>query len=64
VLNWLLAPLSAALLILIFPKFSLVWLAPFAIAPLLIAAAREPRPWRRLLLGWVCGIVYWFGVCY
>jgi apolipoprotein N-acyltransferase len=35
-----------------------------ALAPLLAAAAREPRPLRRFLLGYVCGIVYWFGVCY
>jgi apolipoprotein N-acyltransferase len=30
----------------------------------LIAVARELRPWRRFLLGWACGIVYWFGVCH
>ncbi len=63
-LNGLLALLSAALLILSFPRFSFVWLAPFALAPLLVAVARESKPWRRLLLGWVCGIVYWFGICY
>jgi len=63
-LNWLLALLSAALLILTFPRFSIVWLAPFAIAPLLLAVAREPNWKKRFLLGWVAGIVYWFGVCY
>ncbi len=52
------------LLILVFPRFNLAWLAPFALTPLLIAAAREPRPWRRFLMGWACGIVFWFGVCY
>ena len=62
-LNWLLACTSAVLLILSFPPFNFTWLAPFALAPLLIALAREPRPWRRFLLGWVTGIVYWFGVC-
>src|SRR3984957_5726615 len=63
-LNWLLACISALLLILVFPRFNFTWLAPFAPAPLLIAVAREPRPWRRFLLGWVAGIIYWFGVCY
>lgn len=63
-LNLLLALASAALLILTFPKFSLVWLAPFALSPLLIALAREPRWPRRFLLGWGAGVVYWFGVCY
>jgi apolipoprotein N-acyltransferase len=63
-LNWVLALLSAALLILTFPKFSLVWLAPIALAPMLLAVSREARPARRFLLGWSAGVVYWFGVCY
>ena len=63
-LNFLLALLSAALLILAFPRFDLVWLAPVALAPLLVAVAREPRWQRRFLLGWSAGVVYWFGVCY
>ena len=63
-LNGLLALLSAALLVLIFPRFHIVWLAPVALAPLLVALAREPRPGRRFLLGWGAGVVYWFGVCY
>jgi len=62
--RYLLAALSAALLILAFPRFDLVWLAPVALAPLLIATALEPRPMQRLLLGYVCGVIYWFGVCY
>jgi apolipoprotein N-acyltransferase len=64
VLNVVLALASAALLILTFPKFSIVWLAPVALAPLLVAVARETRPLRRFLLGWSAGVVYWFGVCY
>src|SRR5207248_8147681 len=63
VLNWTLALASAALLILTFPGFSLAWLAPFAMAPMLLAVARE-RGWRmRFLLGWSAGVVYWSGVC-
>ena len=63
-LNWLLALGSAALLILTFPGFSIVWFAPVALTPLLVAMAREPRWGRRFLLGWSAGVVYWFGVCY
>ena len=63
-LNWLLALASAGLLVLCFPRFQIAWLAPVALAPLLIALAREPRPLRRFLLGWTSGVVYWFGVCY
>jgi apolipoprotein N-acyltransferase len=64
VLNWLLALLSAALLILTFPSFNIVWFAPVALAPLLLAAVRERRALRRFLMGWAAGVVYWFGVCY
>ena len=63
-LNWLLALASAALLIFTFPRFSIVWFAPIALTPLLIAMAREPRWPRRFLLSWSAGVVYWFGVCY
>ena len=63
-LNWLLALASAALLILTFPRFSIVWFAPVALAPFLVAMARETRWKRRFLLGWSAGVVYWFGVCY
>jgi apolipoprotein N-acyltransferase len=64
VLNTVLALLSAALLILTFPGFHIAGLAPVALAPLLVAVARERRPWRRFLLGWEAGFVFWFGVCY
>jgi apolipoprotein N-acyltransferase len=63
-LNWALALLSALLSILVFPKFNFVWLAPVALSPLLVAAVRETNPWRRFAMGWVCGVVYWAGVCY
>ena len=63
-LSWLLALLSGSFLVLCFPRFQIAGLAAMALAPLLIALAREPRPLRRFLLGWVCGVVYWFGVCY
>jgi len=64
VLTWLLPLATSGLLILIFPRFNITWLAPFALAPLLYAVARERRPWRRFFMGWACGIAFWFGVCY
>ena len=68
-LNFTLAFISAGLLILVFPNIMFpshgeAWLAPLALTPLLLALAREPRPWIRFLLGEFAGIVYWFGVCY
>lgn len=63
-MKYLGALLTAILLILAFPRFNLAWCAPVALAPLLVAVAREPRPWRRFLLGYITGVVYWFGVCY
>lgn len=63
-MNYILALLTAALLILTFPAFNISWLAAFAVAPLLVACARESRPWRRSLLGWISGVAYWWGVCY
>jgi apolipoprotein N-acyltransferase len=62
--NLALSLASAVLLILIFPGFNFTWLAPFAIAPLLVACAREASWKRRFLNGWAAGFVFWFGVCY
>lgn len=62
-LNWLLALATAGLLVLCFPPFDLVWLAPFALTPLLVALSREPRPRFRFLLGYLAGIPYWFFLC-
>jgi apolipoprotein N-acyltransferase len=63
IVNWILALSSAALLVLLFPPFNFAWLAPFALAPLLIACAREVR-WRlRFAFGYAAGIIYWFALC-
>src|SRR5277367_1037011 len=67
--NFSLALLSAALLIFTFPNWmtparGFPLLAPIALVPLLIALAREPRPFWRFALGEFAGIVYWFGICY
>ncbi len=63
VLHTLLSFLSAALLLLIFPKFDLRILAPVALTPLLIALARTPDGWQRFVYGWAAGIIYWFFLC-
>ncbi len=56
--------LTGLLLVLAQPKWNLTYLAPFALIPLLFAVAREPRGWRRFLIGYGAGLIYWFGVCY
>jgi apolipoprotein N-acyltransferase len=63
ILNFVLSIASAIMLVLLFPRFSFVWLAPAALTPLLIACARETRWKWRFLLGYTAGIVYWFGLC-
>jgi apolipoprotein N-acyltransferase len=55
--------LSGVLLVLIFPNYNFTLLAPVALAPLLIACAREPSWKRRFVLGWASGFVFWFAVC-
>ena len=58
-----LALLSALLLLLLFPRFEIFSLAPFALTPLLVALARTPLAWQRFALGWAAGIFYWFFLC-
>ena len=63
-LNLALALATAVLLVLTFPGFDFAVLAAVALTPLLVAAAREPSPLRRLLIGEAAGILYWCGTCY
>jgi apolipoprotein N-acyltransferase len=63
-LNLLLAGATALLLTLAFPGFDLAFLAPIALAPLLVAVARTPAHARRFLLGWAAGVLYWGCVCH
>ena len=63
ILNWVLALLSSVLLVVLFPRFSFVWVAPVALTPLLVACAREDRWLWRFALGYSAGFVYWFVVC-
>jgi apolipoprotein N-acyltransferase len=62
-LHTLLSILSAILLLLVFPKFDLHFLAPVALTPLLIALARTKYAWQRFAYGWAAGIFYWFFLC-
>jgi apolipoprotein N-acyltransferase len=61
--NLVLALASGILLVLIFPNYNFTWLAPVALAPLLIACARASSWKRRFVLGWASGFVFWFAVC-
>jgi apolipoprotein N-acyltransferase len=63
-INTLLALLSAAMLILLFPPYNLSWLAPVAVAPLIVASARAQSWKARFALGYTTGFVYWFGICH
>ena len=62
--NLALSVASAVLLVLIFPGFNFTYLGPVAIAPLLMACAREASWKRRFLNGWAAGFVFWIGVCH
>jgi apolipoprotein N-acyltransferase len=62
-LHLALALLTGVLLILVFPKFDLRFLAPFALAPLLVVSAHADHALTRFGFGWAAGIVYWFGIC-
>jgi len=61
--NWILALLSAVLLTASFPGYNLIALAPLALAPLIVASARESGWRKRFLLGYVSGVLYWFVTC-
>ena len=56
----MIALLSAALLILVFPGFNLTFLAPFALIPLLYELDRKPD----LRFTYATGVLFWFGLCY
>jgi apolipoprotein N-acyltransferase len=60
-----LAALSAVLLIVAFPDFDWWFLAWFALVPLFWAIEREKDgPVRGFVLGWIWGVVFFFGTCW
>ena len=62
-MNLALSLATGLMLVLIFPRWGIVWLAPVALAPLVAACVREKSWKRRFLNGWASGIVFWFFVC-
>ncbi len=61
----LLAAAGGVLLVLAFPDFELWYLAWFALIPLLGAVERERESSRRAFtVGWVFGLVFFFGTCW
>ncbi len=63
-MNLILTLASAGFLLLAFPRVDVAYLAPVALAPMLVGAARETSAFRRFLNGYAAGVVYWFGICY
>ncbi|HWP41991.1 MAG TPA: apolipoprotein N-acyltransferase [Blastocatellia bacterium] len=62
--NLSLAVCSGLLLIFAFPDWSLWSLGWVGTAPLIMAAVREQRFWRSLLLGWIAGTIFYAGSSY
>ncbi|HEX6189100.1 MAG TPA: apolipoprotein N-acyltransferase [Pyrinomonadaceae bacterium] len=59
-----LASLSAVLLILSFPNFELWWLAWIGLAPLLFAVATTSRKRIAFILGFIWGVIFFYGTCW
>ncbi len=55
---------SALLLILSFPNFELVPLAWVGLVPLLVVTAQPLKAPRALVLGWLWGMVFFYGTCW
>ena len=59
-----LAIASALFLILSFPDFDLWWLAWIGLVPLLIIVTQAPKAGRAFLLGWLWGVIFFYGTCW
>src|SRR5216684_6786635 len=59
-----LAIASALLLVLSFPDFDLWWLAWIGMVPLLVVVTRTPKAGRAFLLGWLWGLIFFYGSCW
>jgi apolipoprotein N-acyltransferase len=56
--------LSAFLLVLSFPDFDLYPLAWVGLIPLLIPLVRQPNSRSAFILGWLWGVLFFYGTCY
>jgi apolipoprotein N-acyltransferase len=55
---------SAVLLVLSFPNFELWWLAWIGLAPLLFAIATTSRKRAAFILGFIWGVIFFYGTCW
>src|SRR5712692_10193848 len=55
---------SALLLVLSFPDFDLWWLAWIGLVPLLVVVTRTTKAGRAFLLGWLWGVIFFYGTCW
>jgi apolipoprotein N-acyltransferase len=62
ILTFFLAPvLSGILLFLAFPNYDWDWLVWVGFVPLLLGI-RGRRPWQALVMGWICGVIFFLGI--
>lgn len=59
-----LALFSATLLVLSFPNFDFWFLAWLSLVPLFVLLARTPSGRVAFLLGWLWGVIFFYGTCY
>src|SRR5260221_965666 len=59
-----LAIASALLLVLSFPDFDLWWLAWIGLVPLLVVVTQAPKAGCAFLLGWLWGVIFFYGTCW
>lgn len=59
-----LALFSALLLVLSFPNFDFWFLAWFSLVPLFIVLAKRPCGRSAFVLGWLWGVLFFYGTCY
>jgi len=62
--EWALTSATTLLLIISFPEFEFSFFAWIALAPLLFAIVKRPRPLPALILGWAAGTVFFYCSCY
>jgi apolipoprotein N-acyltransferase len=55
---------SALLVVLSFPDFDLWWLAWIGLVPLLVTVTRTRKAGRAFLLGWLWGVIFFYGTCW